>query len=311
MAPLAPDGRAKGGLGLAAMSQAARRYCGRTISADEIERIRALIADHPSAPRVELSRLVCEMFQWLKPDGQLKAMSCRVAMLRMQRDGLITLPAPRRPNVNGCRSFAITSRSDPEFPIEAPVQAMGPLSLRCVGAAKDSSLWNELVERYHYLRYTPLPGAQLRYLATAGERLVAALGFGAAAWKTAPRDRFIGWTPEQRQSRLHLVVNNARFLILPWVRSKNLASALLALAVRRLPQDWQARYGYRPALLETFVDSERFRGTCYRAANWTHVGRSQGRGKLDRYHRHALPAKEIFLYPLAKDFRQTLCAPLP
>lgn len=285
-----------------------RRYCGRLFPSDQIERIRALIAAHPAARRAELSRRVCEMLGWLKPDGKLKAMSCRVAMLRMQRDGLITLPAPRHRHGNGRKCFALTPRSDPGAPIESAVQALGPLELRCVGNAADSSLWNELIERYHYLRYTPLPGAQLRYLAAARGRLVAALGFGAAAWKVAARDNFIGWTPLLRARRLHLVVNNARFLILPWVRSKNLASTLLALAAKRLPEDWQARYGYRPVLLETFVDSHRFRGTCYRAANWIHVGQSQGRGKLDRYHRHALPVKNIFLYPLAKEFRQSLCS---
>lgn len=284
-----------------------RRYCGRPFPPQEIERIEALIAANPSARRAELSRRVCEMLRWLKPDGKLKAMSCRVAMLRMQRDGLITLPAPRHRHGNGRKRFAISSRSDPEFPIEAPVNALGPLELRCVSTVADSSLWNELVERYHYLRYTPLPGAQLRYLATSQGRLLAALGFGAAAWKVAARDRFIGWTHDQRQRRLHQVVNNARFLILPWIRSKNLASTLLALAAKRLPQDWQARYSYRPVLLETFVECQRFRGTCYRAANWIHVGRTQGRGKLDRYKRRALPVKDIFLYPLAKDFRPILC----
>lgn len=285
-----------------------RRYCGRPFTPQDMEQIRALIAAHPSARRAELSRRVCEMLGWLKLDGKLKAMSCRVAMLRMQRDGLITLPAPRHLHGNGRKRFAISSRSNPEFPIEAPVGALGSLELRCVRNAKDSSLWNELVERYHYLRYTPLPGAQLRYLATSQGRLLAALGFGAAAWKVAARDDIIGWTHDQRVRHLHLVVNNARFLILPWVRSKNLASTLLALAAKRLPEGWQARYGYRPVLLETFVNSQRFRGTCYRAANWIHVGRSQGRGKLDRYHRRTLPVKDIFLYPLAKDFRQILCS---
>jgi len=284
-----------------------RRYCGRSFTPQEIEQIRTLIADHPSAHRVELSRRVCEKLGWLKRDGKLKEMSCRVAMLRMQRDGLITLPPPRHRNGNGHKRLAISSRSDPESPIEAPVEALEPIELRCVRTPKDSSLWNELVERYHYLRYTPLPGAQIRYLATTKGRLLAALGFGAAAWKVAVRDTFIGWTSAQRVLRLSLIVNNARFLILPWVHSKNLASKLLALVAKRLPDDWHARYNYRPVLLETFVDCQRFRGTCYRAANWTYVGQTQGRGKLDRHHLRTLPIKNIFLYPLIKNFRQILC----
>lgn len=284
-----------------------QRYCGREFTSHDMERIRTLIAYHPSARRAELSRRVCEMLGWLTPSGKLKAMSCRVAMLRMQRDGLIALPPPRHHHGNGRKRFALTAHSEPEFPIEAAVEALGTIELCRVSTAKDSSLWNELIERYHYLRYTPLPGAQLRYLAKAQGRLVAALGFGAAAWKVAPRDRFIGWSHDQRVRRLHLVVNNARFLILPWVRSKNLASKLLALAAKRLPEDWQTLYAYRPVLLETFVDAQRFRGTCYRAANWAHVGQTQGRGKLDRYTRRALPIKDIFLYPIAKYFRQVLC----
>jgi len=164
-------------------------------------------------------------------------------------------------------------------------------------------MWNELIDRYHYLGYHPLPGAQLRYLAFSGSQVLAALGFGAAAWKVAPRDEFIGWSSEQRVDNLALIVNNARFLILPWVESKNLASRLLSMVARQLPPHWETRYGYRPVLLETFVE-QRFRGTCYRAANWIHVGKTQGRGKLDRHHRFEIPVKEVFLYPLRRDFRE-------
>ena len=166
------------------------------------------------------------------------------------------------------------------------------------------------MDRYHYLGYTPLPGAQMRYLVTSQRRVLAVVGFGASAWKAAPRDRFIGWSVAQREARLQLVVNNARFLILPWVQVRNLASTVLARSSRRLPDDWQARYGYRPLLLETFVQSDRFAGTSYRAANWTHVGQTQGRGKLDVHRTHALPRKDIWLYPLRRDFRRRLCAPL-
>ena len=150
----------------------------------------------------------------------------------------------------------------------------------------------------------------MRYLVTSQRRVLAVVGFGASAWKAAPRDRFIGWSVAQREARLQLVVNNARFLILPWVQVRNLASTVLARSSRRLPDDWQARYGYRPLLLETFVQSDRFAGTSYRAANWTHVGQTQGRGKLDVHKTYALPRKDIWLYPLRRDFRRRLCAPL-
>ncbi|MEE9295707.1 MAG: Druantia anti-phage system protein DruA [Phycisphaerae bacterium] len=174
--------------------------------------------------------------------------------------------------------------------------------------SQDSSLWNELIERYHYLGYKPLPGAQIRYLVFHGSHLLAALGFSAAAWKVAPRDRFIGWSDQQRRCSLQQVANNSRFLILPWVKAPNLASCILGTAAKRLRRDWQDRYGYAPVLVETFVDRDRFQGTCYRAANWIYVGETQGRGKLDRRHRHPLPVKRVYLYPLHKHFRQKLRA---
>lgn len=148
---------------------------------------------------------------------------------------------------------------------------------------------------------------RLRYFVRAAGEVVALLSFAASAWKTQPRDEFIGWTREQRERNLHLVINNARFLILPWVRCRNLASRGLALIIRRLADDWHARYTYRPVLLETFVEKPRFTGTCYKAANWQYLGDTQGRGKLDRLHRHAEPVKSIWVYPLASDFRQHLC----
>jgi len=283
-------------------------YCGRTFLAEEMDWIRDLIASHPDYNRNNLSRMVCENLSWFRPDGRLKDMSCRVAMLRMHRDGLITLPPPQKRNANGRTRPKPTSLSDPRQPICMPAGKLGKLLFRPVQDRNNSTLWNECIERYHYLGYHPLPGAQIRYLLFAGEHLLAALGFGASAWKVAPRDNFIGWSSEQRRQNLHLVVNNARFLILPWVTSRNLASRVLAGVAKRLPLDWQARYGYQPVLLETFVDKTRFHGTSYRAANWIHAGQTQGRGKLDSKHRHPLSVKHVFLFPLRKDFRSVLCS---
>ncbi len=284
-----------------------RRYCGRTFSRVELETIRALIESNPGATRAALARVVCDTLDWYRPDGRRKEMSCRVAMLRMHRDGVFRLPAPSNGNGNGKRRPRLTSASNAGDPIEVPAGELGRLEFVAIRSRKESSLWNELIERYHYLGYDPLPGAQMRYLVVARGQALAALGFGASAWKAAPRDQFIGWSHEQRIANLNLVVNNARFLILPWVRSRNLASRVLAAAAKRLPDDWKVRYGYSPVLLETFVE-ERFEGTCYRAANWVYVGQTQGRGKLDCEHRAALPKKLIFLYPLRRDFRTTLIA---
>lgn len=282
------------------------RYCGRTFSAGEIEMIRGLITSRPQLSRNALSAILCDQLGWLRPDGRRKDMSCRVAMLRMHRDGWIILPPPRLRTGGRKPPPRLTAASAPREPLTLSRQAFQEIGLRPIQDRKDSLLWNELVERYHYLGHEPLPGAQLRYLAWCGPDLLGALGFGAAAWKVAPRDSFIGWTPQERQRNLHLVVNNARFLILPWVEVPNLASRLLSLATKRLPHDWKVRYGYKPLLLETFVERDRFRGTCYRAANWIHVGRTQGRGKLDRKKERLLPVKDIFLYPLHQSFRQLL-----
>jgi hypothetical protein len=288
------------------------RYCGRDFTAEEIDRIRALVAAQPPLNRAQLSRRVCDELRWLRPDGARKDMSCRVAMLRMERDGLIRLPPPLGKNGNGrCRPKR-TAAGEPREPIQLPRAALGEITLQPVRSHKHSALWNELIERYHYLGYKPLPGAQLRYLVRARDDrwpeppLLAALGFGAAAWMVAPRDRFIGWTAAERKRNLHLVVNNARFLILPWVQVRNLASAILAHAARRITNDWKERYGFEPVLLETFVDTERFRGTCYRAANWVHVGQTQGRGKLNKAHTRLETIKDTYLYPLTKHFRHIL-----
>ena len=285
------------------------RYCGRAFSREEITWIRDLIATESRRNRAQLSRLVSKELGWLRPDGRPKDMACRVAMLRMQRDGLITLPPPQKGNGNGRTRPRLTPASEPREPITSSAGSLGKLFFPPVETPEDSSLWNELIERYHYLGYKPLPGAQIRYLVYGQGQLLSALGFGAASWKVGPRDQFVGWSAKQRAKNLHLVVNNARFLILPWVTSKNLASRILGEVARRLPLDWKRRYGYRPMLLETFVEKDRFRGTSYLAANWISVGFTQGRGKLDREHRHALPVKEILLYPLCRDFRCELGAP--
>lgn len=285
------------------------RYCGREFSAEEIAVIHQLIAENPKAHRCFLSKAVCEAFGWRKPDGHLKEMSCRVAMIRMHNDGIIRLPPPMRKHYNGRKYSKISTRSDdPGHLFTDSAGMIQDLRIELVSTPVESHLWNEYIHRYHYLGYKPLPGAQLRYIVRSNDQVLALLGFGAAAWKTAPRDQFIGWTPEKREQRLHLVVNNARFLILPWVKSLHLASKVLALTSKRLPQDWQSRYNYRPVLLETFVEIQKFVGTSYKAANWICLGNTQGRGKLDIQHLNAQTVKSIWAYPLARNFRQILCS---
>jgi hypothetical protein len=277
-------------------------YCGREFTECDLQFIEHLIA--AGANRYHLSRRFCEEVGWRKPDGGLKEMSCRVALLRMHRDGHLVLPPPTRPANNHLKkpNATLLALPQPEMVAKAGTYT---LDFELVDRTT-SALWNEYIDRYHYLGYMPLPGAQLRYFVKADKQVLALLGFGAAAWTCAPRDGYIGWDPEMRKKNLHLVVNNARFLILPWVRSYNLASRILSTVARRIPSDWQERYHYEPVLLETFVEKERFTGACYKAANWRYAGDTKGRGKLDVHNEHRLPKKGVWLYPLRKDFTRWL-----
>lgn len=283
------------------------RYCGRPFTEQEVQWIRDLIASSEGINRARISARFCEQFGWRKPDGGLKDMSCRVALLKMHREGLISLPPTQRPFNRARKHTQRTLLTLPKAPIE---KKAGDFDLHCEVAERGAvRLWNEFIDRYHYLGYSSLAGAQIRYFVKEGDEILALLSFSAAAWKTAPRDRFIGWDASQRKQNLPLLVNNSRFLLLPWVHARNLASRILALVCHRLPDDWQGRYGYRPLLAETFVDKERFAGTCYKAANWLCVGETQGRGKMDRTNACDQPVKTIWLYPLQRRrWQERLCA---
>lgn len=282
------------------------KLCGRPFDGSDLETFRGEILAANPPLRSEIARRVCRALQWTDALGRPKLMSARVGLLRLHRAGLIELPAPTRGNGNG-RGLAQGPEVWPEP--EAVGGTVGQLSGLRLEAVQDkgaSRLWNGLIERYHHLGYTPLPGAQLRYLIYGDLGVLGAIGFAAAAWKVAARDRWIGWEAACREAHLGRVLNNARFLILPWVQVKNLASKVLALAAARIPGDFAARYGERVVLLETFVEIPRHRGTCYRAANWRYLGETTGRGKCDRTHQAALPRKAVYVYPLAADFRAAL-----
>jgi Domain of unknown function (DUF4338) len=284
------------------------RYCGRDFSPADIEAITGLAATLPT--RASIAEATCQALDWRRPDGQARAMSARVALNKMAADGLITLPPPRNGNGNGRIPRHRPAGQGELFetsPVTGTLASLGPLTFRPVTTRTDSRSYNDLIAAHHYLGYTPLAGAQLRYLIQADRAgTVAALGFGASAWKCAARDARIGWDAPAREARLHLITGNARFLILPHVRIPHLASAILGRVTRRLPADWQDAYGYAPVLAETFVETYRFDGTSYRAANWIHAGRTQGRGKLDRDHQHTLPVKDVYLYPLHRNWQRIL-----
>ncbi len=267
---------------------------------------------HPCL-RAEIARRVCQRLGWRTSGGSYAVMSARVALLRLEAKGLIELPAPRNGNGNGKVWQPTVGLEPPPQPLEASLSALGPIQLQIVSTAEQSGLWNSLVAHYHYLGHSNLPGAQLRYLVYARQQVLGAIGFGAAAWSLAARDRVIGWTAVERRRALPLVLNNARFLLLPWVRVAQLASHILGRCARQLPMDFGARYGWRPVLLETFVQ-EPHRGTCYRAARWIYLGQTQGRGKKGPHptgKQTPVPLKHLWIYPLVADFRSVLCAEEP
>jgi hypothetical protein len=285
------------------------RYCGRDFTLKDMRAIAELAAVLPT--RKAIADAVCDTLPWLRVDGRRKDMSARVALLRMADDGLLTLPPPRTVNNNRApRHHTPTTEAQPgtQPPPPTTLAGIGPLRVALVNTTDQARLWRRLVAEHHYIGYTPLAGAQLRYLVTSHHGPVAAFGFAASAWSCAARDRHIGWDPATRAARLHLVVGNARFLILPHLRVPNLASHLLAHVCRRLTADWLATYGYTPVLLETFVQTPRFTGASYRAANWIHVGQTTGRGKLDRHHRNQVPVKDVYLFPLHRHYRRVLTA---
>lgn len=286
------------------------RFCGREVSRADLALIRELVHDFPRLNQTELARTICELLDWRRPNGHLKERECFQFLDQLQQRGwLLSLPQRQTPTPLGPRSIGLDSSSDPLPPCQGLLADYRPLQIQRVETAADRRLFQQYIERYHYLGYRQPYGAQLRYFVCSPLRscLLACLLFTSAAWKIAPRDRYIGWSDVARRANLPLLVNHSRFLILPWVRVPHLASHLLSLAARQLPSDWLALYGARPLLLETLVDGSRYPGTCYRAANWIWVGLTQGRGRMDRTGQaQGRSPKHIFLYPLHRQWRDRL-----
>jgi hypothetical protein len=284
-------------------------YRGRTISAEDIAAIRLIIAQNPRASRRKLSLLVCQAWEWRQANGAWRDMVCRSLMLMLHRAGHIELPPQRQLSANPLaqRARPATDFLMDQSPIRGPLRALQPLVIRQIRRTGEESLFNGLIERYHYLGYRQPVGEQLKYLVCAQDRPVACLAWSSGPWHMGPRDRFIGWSPAVRRRRLHLLAYNTRFLILPWVEVPHLASHLLGRMARQISADWQRIYGHPVHYLETFVDRERYKGTSYRAANWLYLGQTTGRGIKDKQHRVTLSRKDVLGYPLRKDFRAKLC----
>ena len=286
------------------------KFCGQIVKNQQLFEITEIIETFPNLSRTELANTVCELFSWKRPTGRLKSVECRKFLERLDEKGTISLPACRKQYANrGAAEVQRTGRADIQPTISAGLKELSPILLIRVETREQRQLWYEYVDRYHYLGYQVPFGAQLRYFIKSGanDDILGCFQFSSPAWKMAPRDRWIGWTDEQRKVNLQKIINNSRFLIFPWVSVKNLASSVLALAVKTIPDDWQLCYGYRPVLMETLVDRKRFKGTCYKAANWIHMGQTTGRGRMDRdNNQQGASVKEIFVYPLTPRFRQEL-----
>ena len=283
------------------------KYRGRVIRESDLAIIRGLIAENPTASRRKLSGQLCEVWNWVQPNGAACDMICRGLMLALDRAGHITLPLVRQRPLN-----PLVARPRPQCPeidatpVVCGLKEMAPLEFRMVRRTPEERLVNTLLEHHHYLGYTQPVGEQLKYLVFAGERPVACLTWSSAARHLGPRDRFIGWSPEARRRNIRFIAYNSRFLILPWVQVKCLASHILGRMTALVARDWQRVYGHPIYYLETFIDPQRSRGTCYRAANWMALGLTTGRGKAANSHRPNRSLKQVLAYPLDKRFRHLM-----
>jgi hypothetical protein len=283
------------------------RYRGRVFTTEDILYIRSLIAAHPGESRRSLSQKLCAAWQWKQPNGALRDMVCRGLLLMLDRAGQIQLPAVRFVPANPLarRTCPAPVRID-TTPLEGRIDQIGPLQFAQVRRTAQEPLFNSLLEQHHYLKYQQPVGEHAKYLVWAQERPIACLGWSSAPRHLGSRDRYIGWSTEARRRNIRFIAYNTRFLILPWVGIENLASHILGRMAARISEDWQQMYGHPIYFLETFVDPERFRGTCYRAANWVLLGKTTGRGKQSNSYVPNRSIKQILGYPLTKRFRELL-----
>lgn len=287
------------------MAAVATRFCGNEVSEADLGLIREVVDQCSGLSRIELAATVCELLGWTRANGAVKSRECRDLLSELEAKGFLTLPELRQGRPRGLRTLVpVTSRGEPGRALTGTVKEIAPIIVDRVTTEDERLLWRELVGRYHYLGHTVPYGAQLRYLVWASQperAVVACVQLSSPAWRMAARDRWIGWSDDVRARGLQRVVCNSRFLILPWVKVRNLASTILATVGRRVMDDWPGQYGIEPWLLETAVDRQGFTGACYRAANWIEVGSTTGRGRMDREHRcENLSPKTIFVYPLVR-----------
>jgi hypothetical protein len=278
----------------------------RTISQPDLEFIQATVNVHWDKGRTQISEILCKKWNWVQPNGRLKDMACREVLLTLKRKDLIALPPRFNSANNDKRNRSIPVVETDQTLLQDKLSNLPLVKLKSVRNTSLEPLYNSLVQQHHYLGYRQIVGNHLKYIAFINDRPVTCLGWGSAAWSVKSRDSFIGWDKSTKEKNLRLVANNTRFLILPWVSVKCLASKILALSAKRISHDWVNIYNHPLYLLETFVEKERFRGTCYKAANWLCVGQTKGTTKRGNHHLVHGNIKDVYLYPLRKDFRKKL-----
>ena len=279
---------------------------GRSLSPADIDFIQATTQKHWDQGRSYISRVLCQHWDWRQPNGWLKDRACRDILLALERLGYLSLP-PRKAEKNNCPALRFDNL--PDFSMQPLVGTAGDfrsVKIEMVRQTDREYLWDYLVHTYHYLGNPGIVGSHLKYLVYVNDQVAACLGWGAPAWRVRAREEFIGWNDTQKRQNLHLIVNNVRFLILPWIKIKYVASQAMAATIRRLPSDWHSFYGHPIVLLETFVDTARFAGTCYKASNWIYVGHTKGVAKRGHHHIHHGRIKAIYLYPLSKKYKERL-----
>lgn len=280
---------------------------GRSITSSDIQRIQCFIGENPHWHRTKLSQELCRAWDWKAPNGQYKDMACRGLLLKLEKLGFIALPPRRTQAYNSLRNRLVHPVQHQRSPIHSSLKTLVPLHIEHVQKDEHKTLFHTLLALYHYLGFPRMAGENVKYIVfDRNDNPLACLLFGSPAWKVAPRDSFIGWNIPDRKQYLHLIANNLRFLILPWVCVPHLASHVLGLIARRIRNDFVHKYGHPVYLLETFVERERFQGTCYKAANWQLVGQTKGRTRNDRYNTIRVSIKDIYLYPLTPNFREAL-----
>lgn len=287
------------------MDNTIRVFFGRTISPEDIETIKWVRKAYPNLPRHEIAGTVCELLNWNTASGNAKRIQCMECLEALEAEGIIQLP-PVNTVMQRTGKVNIPKLDFDTNEITGEVGGQNPIHLTVARPGEDLKRWRAYVNQYHMLGDKTVFGSRLQYFVKSGETELGCMQFSASSWALEERDKWIGWTESDRKARLNLIVNNSRFLVFPWVHIRNLASKALSMAAKRIQADWLREYCYAPVLLETFVDLAHFKGTCYKAANWTYLGETKGRGRMDRDKEYALSRKAIFMYPLQGDFKEVL-----